>query len=757
MRRQALRASRSTARRPGARSKPGSRRPARNPPPVAPEPAWPFNIIYSSGTTGEPKGIVQGHGMRWAHVRRGAKYGYGPQTVTLLSTPLYSNTTLVVFFPTIAFGGCVILMPKFDAAGYLKLAEKHRVTHTMLVPVQYQRLMAHPAFDAHDLSRFRFKFSTSAPFNAALKADVLKRWPGGLIEFYGMTEGGGTCILEAHLHPDKLHTVGQPAEGSDIRLIDESGHEVARGEAGEVVGHSAGMMVGYHRQPEKTREAEWFDPTGKRFIRTGDVGRFDDDGFLTLLRPQEGHDHQRRLQHLPERPRGGAARRTPRWPMSRWSACLPSNGARRRWPSWCGAPATTPAPTRCCNGPTPSSARRSGSRACSSSTSFRAARSARCSSASCVSATPRTELAPAHGGGGNGLLWVLLVVAAGFAIAAPRAPMDYVRLIDWQTIGALAGLLVITQGVEQSGMLQSAAARLLSRTTELRTLVFLLTASAALLSALVTNDVSLFLLVPLTRVLAAQAHLPLARLVVLEALAVNAGSALTPIGNPQNLFLWHRSGESFVGFMGMMAPTVALMLFWLFLAIRFLVPRAPILLKPAGDAAPMQPRLLVLSGLLFVGFVIALDRHWLAAGLAVVLGAFLLLRPRVLLGVDWALLAIIALMFVDLRQLAELPAVASLLGQWPIAEGWRAYLAAIVASQFISNVPAAILLERYVHDLPALAAGVSVGGFGCVLGSLANLIALRLAKVPHGLREFHRISIPFLLVCAASALLLRLG
>lgn len=258
---------------------PSGKRPAA----VEPEPAWPFNIIYSSGTTGEPKGIVQGHGMRWAHVRRGAKYEYGRGTVTLLSTPLYSNTTLVVFFPTIAYGGCVILMPKFDAAGYLKLAEQHRVTHTMLVPVQYQRLMAHPAFDAHDLSSFRFKFSTSAPFNAALKADVLKRWPGGLIEFYGMTEGGGTCILEAHLHPDKLHTVGQPAEGSDIQLIDESGREVAPGEAGEVVGHSAGMMVGYHRQPEKTREAEWFDPAGKRFIRTGDVGRFDDEGFLTLF------------------------------------------------------------------------------------------------------------------------------------------------------------------------------------------------------------------------------------------------------------------------------------------------------------------------------------------------------------------------------------------------------------------------------------------------------------------------------------------
>ncbi len=257
--------------------------PGASPAAVAIEPDWPFNIIYSSGTTDEPKGIVQPHGMRWTHVRRGSAYGYGADTVTLLSTPLYSNTTLVVFFPTLAFGGTVVLMPKFDDVGYLQLAQAHRVTHTMLVPVQYQRLMARWDFNAYDLSSFRFKFSTSAPFSAAVKADVLKRWPGGLVEFYGMTEGGGTCILEAHAHPDKLHTVGRPAEGHDIRLIDDAGREVPPGGAGEVVGHSAGMMKGYHHQPEKTREAEWFSPHGKRFIRTGDIGRFDAEGFLILL------------------------------------------------------------------------------------------------------------------------------------------------------------------------------------------------------------------------------------------------------------------------------------------------------------------------------------------------------------------------------------------------------------------------------------------------------------------------------------------
>jgi long-chain acyl-CoA synthetase len=262
--------------------------PGTPPAPVVIDPAWPFNLIYSSGTTGTPKGIVQPHAMRWAHIRRAALSGYGPDAVTLIATPLYSNTTLVSVVPTLAHGGCVVLMPKFDALGYLRLAAAHRATHTMLVPVQYRRLMAHPDFDRFDLSSFRAKFSTSAPFHAELKADILARWPGALVEYYGLTEGGGTCILQAHLHPDKLHTVGQPAEGHDIRLIDEDGRELPRAPggasagSGEVVGRSPGMMTGYHRQPAITAAAEWHDSEGRRYIRTGDVGRFDEDGFLIL-------------------------------------------------------------------------------------------------------------------------------------------------------------------------------------------------------------------------------------------------------------------------------------------------------------------------------------------------------------------------------------------------------------------------------------------------------------------------------------------
>jgi acyl-CoA synthetase (AMP-forming)/AMP-acid ligase II len=252
------------------------------PQPVQVQPEWPFNIIYSSGTTGEPKGIVHPQRMRWVHVQRAARLGYGPEAVTLLSTPLYSNTTLVSFLPTVALGGSAILMAKFDVRGWLELAQAERATHTMLVPVQYQRFMAFADFDRYDLSSFRMKRCTSAPFRAELKAEVVRRWPGRLVDSYGLTEGGGTCMLDCGAHPDKLHTVGKPAAGHLVKIIDPAGRELPAGQTGEIVGHSPGIMTGYRNQPEKTREAEWHDAEGRRYIRTGDIGRFDEDGFLVL-------------------------------------------------------------------------------------------------------------------------------------------------------------------------------------------------------------------------------------------------------------------------------------------------------------------------------------------------------------------------------------------------------------------------------------------------------------------------------------------
>lgn len=244
----------------------------------------PFNIIYSSGTTGLPKGIIHLHGMRQAQAsRRGF---FSPRARTLLSTPMYSNTTLMPLLGTVAQGGTCILMRKFDAGRFLALAAAQRATHTMLVPIQYKRLLAHPGFDASDLSSLALSQSTGAPMDLALKQEILRRWPGRFLEVYGLTEGGVSCFLDAQQHPDKLATVGRPAYGGEVFLVDESGRRLpadAVDATGEVVGRSPFMMAGYHNRPEATAEIRWLDEQGQVYHRSGDIGRFDADGFLTLL------------------------------------------------------------------------------------------------------------------------------------------------------------------------------------------------------------------------------------------------------------------------------------------------------------------------------------------------------------------------------------------------------------------------------------------------------------------------------------------
>ena len=250
---------------------------------TTPAPTNPFNIIYSSGTTGTPKGIVHSHAMRWHQMAGGSKSIYDCDTKSLVSTPLYSNTTLAVFLPTMCHGGFARLMEKFDAANYLAHAQADGTTHSMLVPVQYQRLMAYDGFDAHDLSSFVIKFCTSAPFAAELKAEVLKRWPGGLVEIYGMTEGGVVCMLQAHHHPDKLHTVGQPLPGHELIVLDDDDNRLPPGSKGILTGRSPTMMSGYKNQPEKTREMEWRDENGDVWLKTGDIGIVDGDGFVSIV------------------------------------------------------------------------------------------------------------------------------------------------------------------------------------------------------------------------------------------------------------------------------------------------------------------------------------------------------------------------------------------------------------------------------------------------------------------------------------------
>lgn len=248
------------------------------------EPEDPFNIIYSSGTTGVPKGIVHLHGMRQRQASRKG-FGFSPGSKSLLSTPMYSNTTIMPMLGAVANGGGCILMRKFDTARYLAMASAHRATHTMLVPVQYRRLLAHAHFADTDLSALELSQSTGAPMDVALKREILERWPGRFLEVYGLTEGGVSCFLEPRVHPDKLHTVGKPAHGTEVFLIDEAGQRLPPGEdvTGEVVGRSPFMMAGYHRRPDADAEIRWFDANGGIYHRSGDIGRFDADGFLILL------------------------------------------------------------------------------------------------------------------------------------------------------------------------------------------------------------------------------------------------------------------------------------------------------------------------------------------------------------------------------------------------------------------------------------------------------------------------------------------
>ena len=98
-----------------------------------------------------------------------------------------------------------------------------------------------------------------------------------------MTEGGASTLLLAHECPDKLHTVGRVAPGHEMKIIDDEGRELPPGATGEIVGRGPTMMTGYHGLDDKTREAEWYDSEGRRFIRHGDIGRFDEDGFLILM------------------------------------------------------------------------------------------------------------------------------------------------------------------------------------------------------------------------------------------------------------------------------------------------------------------------------------------------------------------------------------------------------------------------------------------------------------------------------------------
>jgi len=230
---------------------------------------------------------------------------------------------------------------------------------------------------------------------------------------------------------------------------------------------------------------------------------------------------------------------------------------------------------------------------------------------------------------------------------------------------------------------------------------------------------------------------------------VNAGSSLSPIGNPQNLLLWQHAHIPFFVFVAAMLPAATVMsllvaaLTWLWL------PQDRIGLDHAQiDRREVSMTMALLSAIALVTMVAMMEHGHAELGALMLSLPFALFARRSLAGLDWLLLATFAAIFLGLGHFAELPLVRHALDHLDPGQPLTMFVGGIVASQLISNVPATVLLLEHTPDAMALAIAVNVGGFGVATGSLANLIALRLARQPGGLRQLHRVSIPFLLVCA---------
>jgi Na+/H+ antiporter NhaD/arsenite permease-like protein len=344
------------------------------------------------------------------------------------------------------------------------------------------------------------------------------------------------------------------------------------------------------------------------------------------------------------------------------------------------------------------------------------------------------------------VLSILIAALVVLQLVHPKPWNALPGLIDWQTVLTLAGLLMLTKAVELSGFLMWLAHRVVHRIHSERALAFLLIGLAAALSTLLTNDVALFAVVPLTLSLHKLAPLPIKRLVIAIAIAVNAGSILTPLGNPQNLFLWQTSGVSFGAFVVALAPLCAVLMAMLYALAAVMFRSKPLDLSGDAEAHEVDRALCVVAAIAFVAFVALADAHYAGPGVAAVALGFLIWRREVVLKIDWLLLLIFVMMFVVLRSVAALPWVHHAIQSIGIGTPMRAYAGGAVLSQGISNVPAAIMLAEFSKDWRALAFGVSVGGFGIAIGSLANLIAVRLSGERGMWMPFHLVSIPFYVV-----------
>jgi acyl-CoA synthetase (AMP-forming)/AMP-acid ligase II len=202
----------------------------------------PFNIMYSSGTTGLPKGIVHTHYVRvWYGASFATAYRMTPESITMHAGAIVFNGAFVDLMPTMFVGATYILLSHFDPVTYIETIAREKVTHVMMVPAQIIALLSAPNFSAEALDSLEMILSLGAPLLKEHKEELNKRLPGRFYELYGLTEGFVT-VLDKMDYAAKPESVGVPPPFYEMRILDESGNERPAGEVGEICGRGPILM-----------------------------------------------------------------------------------------------------------------------------------------------------------------------------------------------------------------------------------------------------------------------------------------------------------------------------------------------------------------------------------------------------------------------------------------------------------------------------------------------------------------------------------
>ncbi|NLR41054.1 AMP-binding protein [Novosphingobium sp. ERW19] len=240
-------------------------------------------IGYTGGTTGRPKGVVHTHNSALATVLMAASEWEWPSPTNVVAVTPVSHAAGILCYPAWLKGGTFHLLPSFDPAGLADYARKHNVTATFLVPTMIYRLIDLAKETALDLGPLETIIYGGAPIAIPRLVEAIELFGPLFMQLYGQTEAP-TCIayLARGQHvldrPDRLGSCGVPLASVDIQLIDANGAPVATGECGEICVRGAFVMQGYWRRESDTAEA-----IRDGWLRTGDVGRFDDDGYLSIV------------------------------------------------------------------------------------------------------------------------------------------------------------------------------------------------------------------------------------------------------------------------------------------------------------------------------------------------------------------------------------------------------------------------------------------------------------------------------------------